>query len=470
MALDRALQQYRRGFILIDTLAIVAGFFLAHGIRHGSFFRLPPAYAVALPYSVLVFLLAFRSLGVYERYTGGLREALNLFFGVSAGMAGVLVLPFFYRGFSYSRLTALLFAALTLLLSLHFRHLYRAFLDISLGRSQWLKRVLVIGQSGLATSLLRELTEHKSDYVPVSIDGDSSPKRGTLPEVVLANPAAIMEKSAPDLVVVADPDLDEEAQRRIIDACLDRNIHWKVVPHVPAPPDQDVALSVVAGVALLGSKGNNITGFNYVLKRVVDIGASVLLLLLFSPLLLAVAIAIKAFSRGPVFFAQERIGYRGRPFKFYKFRSMHVSNDESIHQDFAKKWIEGDEKAEFKDSGIKVYKITEDPRIIPWVGAFIRKFSIDELPQLFNVIKGDMSLVGPRPCLPYEAEMYRRWHKMRFDALPGITGLWQVSGRNRLSFDQMVALDIRYLQNWSLGLDLQIMVKTPYIILFDKAY
>ncbi|HHN74666.1 MAG TPA: sugar transferase, partial [Acidobacteria bacterium] len=103
-------------------------------------------------------------------------------------------------------------------------------------------------------------------------------------------------------------------------------------------------------------------------------------------------------------------------------------------------------------------------------GAFIRKFSIDELPQLFNVIKGDMSLVGPRPCLPYEAEMYRRWHKMRFDALPGITGLWQVSGRNRLSFDQMVALDIRYLQNWSLGLDLQIMVKTPYIILFDKAY
>ncbi|MDQ7008083.1 MAG: sugar transferase, partial [Acidobacteriota bacterium] len=229
-------------------------------------------------------------------------------------------------------------------------------------------------------------------------------------------------------------------------------------------------LSVVAGIPLLGSKGNNITGFNYVLKRLVDIAVSAVLLVIFSPLMLLVALAIKIFSKGPVLFSQERIGYRGRPFKFYKFRSMHVANDPSIHQDYVKKWIEGDKAAEVQDGDTKVHKITRDPRIIPWVGPFIRKFSIDELPQLFNVIKGDMSLVGPRPCLPYEAEMYRRWHKMRFDALPGITGLWQVSGRNRLSFDQMVALDIRYLQNWSLGLDLQIMAKTPYIILFDKAY
>jgi lipopolysaccharide/colanic/teichoic acid biosynthesis glycosyltransferase len=108
--------------------------------------------------------------------------------------------------------------------------------------------------------------------------------------------------------------------------------------------------------------------------------------------------------------------------------------------------------------------------VIPFIGALIRKFSIDELPQLFNVIRGDMSLVGPRPCLTYERELYQRWHRMRFDVLPGITGLWQVSGRNRLTFEQMVKLDIRYLQNWTLFLDLAIIARTPYTVLFERAY
>ena len=228
---------------------------------------------------------------------------------------------------------------------------------------------------------------------------------------------------------------------------------------------------MLAGVPLLGSKSNNITGFNYFVKRFSDVVIASLLLIIFSPLMLAVAVLIKVFSRGPVLFVQERVGYRGRLFHFYKFRSMHVDNDPSIHQEYVKKWINGSEEAVLEDEdGVKVHKLTRDPRIIPYIGPFIRKFSIDELPQLFNVIKGDMSLVGPRPCLPYEVDMYKRWHKMRFDVLPGITGLWQVSGRNRLSFDEMVSLDIRYLQNWSLSLDLVIMLKTPFVILFDKAY
>jgi len=123
-----------------------------------------------------------------------------------------------------------------------------------------------------------------------------------------------------------------------------------------------------------------------------------------------------------------------------------------------------------KDGGTTVHKLTHDPRIIPFIGSLIRKSSIDELPQLFNVLKGDMSLVGPRPCLRYEMEDYKVWHKARFDALPGITGLWQVSGRNRLTFDEMVRLDINYLQNWTFSKDLLILLKTPYIVLFDKAY
>ncbi|UCF67302.1 MAG: sugar transferase, partial [Acidobacteriota bacterium] len=402
---------------------------------------------------------------------------LNVVLGVVSGMAVVLALSFFYRGFSYSRLTALYFVILAPVLALHGRYLYRTVLDLMFGHSQWLKRVIVVGDTQPSRQILDELIHHKSDYLPLGIVSRDPTENGVRVGQdkvrilgTVSDCDAIIETQQPDLVILADADLSQEEQLRILEVCFERNIHWKIVPKVVTPPDQDIGLSVVAGLPLLGSKGNNITGFNYVLKRVVDVVAASLLMLLLSPLMLVVAALIRFLSPGPVLFSQVRVGYRGRPFEFYKFRSMHLSNDDSVHRDYVQKWINGGSDAELQDGKSVVHKLTDDPRIIPYVGAFIRKFSIDELPQLLNVLKGDMSLVGPRPCLPYEVEMYRRWHKMRFDALPGITGLWQVSGRNRLSFDQMVALDIRYLQNWSLGLDLSIMAKTPYVILFDKAY
>ena len=151
-------------------------------------------------------------------------------------------------------------------------------------------------------------------------------------------------------------------------------------------------------------------------------------------------------------------------------RSMHHNTDESIHEEYVKNWINNGKESAIKDGNIEVHKLTNDPRIIPHIGKFIRKYSIDELPQLFNVLNGDMSLVGPRPCLQYEMEQYKPWHKARFDALPGITGLWQVSGRNRITFDEMVRLDISYLQNWSFEKDIIILLKTPFVVLFDKAY
>lgn len=476
MVMGRSIRQYRTGFVLVDLLGLLLAFFLAHGMRHGHFFAIPQAYVYALPYTLLIFLLCFRSFRLYDYQSGGLREVLRLAAAVTAGMALMLALSFFYRGFSYSRLTVVFFGFLAVAMPLHFRLLYRTALDLVFGRSQWLKRVLIIGDSPSSLLLLEELHHSKSDYSAIGVLSareNPEPLFGPHRVPVLGSLDAaedVILKGQPDLVVLADPDLPDTVQRRIVEFCLDRNIHWLQVPRITAPPEQDVGLTVVGNVALLGSKGNNITGFNYFLKRTVDSIISGGLLLLLSPLFLVVALLIKAFSRGPVFFSQVRIGYRGRPFKFYKFRSMRVSSDDSIHRDYVKSWIHGDENAALDDGGVVVHKITKDPRIIPFVGSIIRKFSIDELPQLFNVLKGDMSLVGPRPCLPYEVELYDRWHRMRFDALPGITGLWQVSGRNRLTFDQMVALDVRYLQNWSLTLDLYIMAKTPYIVFFDKAY
>jgi exopolysaccharide biosynthesis polyprenyl glycosylphosphotransferase len=475
MALDRSLRQYRTGFVLVDVAAVLCAFLLAHVLRHGAPLSIPEPYLWALPYVALVFLFAFRSMGAYETRRGGIREMVQIAAGVGAGLAGTLALSFFYRGFSYSRLVSIFFAILAFVLVLHFRYLYRAILDLMFGQSQWLKRVLVVGDCAQAKLLLEELRDHKSDYIPLGVlvattQGRPSerygvPVLGTLDEI-----DDVIERLRPDMTIIADPTVAEGDQARIIETCLDRDIHWKIIPRIPAPADQEVGLSVVAGLALLGSKGNNITGFNYLLKRIVDVAAAGALLVLLSPLMAGVAIGVKLLSKGPVLFVQERVGYRAKAFRFYKFRSMHVSSDDSIHREYVKKWINGGSEAELQDGRTVVHKLTRDPRVIPWIGWLIRKFSIDELPQLFNVIKGDMSLVGPRPCLPYEVELYKRNHRMRFDVLPGITGLWQVSGRNRLTFDQMVALDIRYLQNWSIGLDLAIMAKTPYIVFFDKAY
>jgi len=178
-------------------------------------------------------------------------------------------------------------------------------------------------------------------------------------------------------------------------------------------------------------------------------------------------VAIKIDSKGPVIFKQKRLGKDGKPFMFYKFRSMYTDVDDKIHREYLKNLIKNGKAAE---NGGKegVYKIVDDPRITR-VGRFIRKTSLDELPQLFNVLKGDMSLVGPRPGLPYEFEEYEEWHKERIKVLPGITGLWQVSGRNALTFEDMIVLDLYYIENMSPWFDLQIMLKTiPVLVFGDK--
>lgn len=191
-------------------------------------------------------------------------------------------------------------------------------------------------------------------------------------------------------------------------------------------------------------------------KRALDVVGSLLGITAGAPLFLAMAAYIKLVSPGPVFFRQERIGYRARPFSFLKFRTMHVNNDASQHKAYLKQLINSDQPMEKLDA-------ERDPRIIPG-GKVIRKACLDELPQLLNVLKGEMSLVGPRPCLPYEAEEYLRWHTNRFDSRPGMTGLWQVSGKNALTFKQMIRLDISYCREMSLARDLVILLRTPMAI------
>jgi lipopolysaccharide/colanic/teichoic acid biosynthesis glycosyltransferase len=207
-------------------------------------------------------------------------------------------------------------------------------------------------------------------------------------------------------------------------------------------------------------------------KRATDIVGSSLGLLIAAPLFIIIALAIKVTSKGPVLFRQQRVGHFGKPFVFLKFRSMYLNNDPKIHRDYIKQLISGKaEKQPSNGNGLGVYKLTADPRVTR-VGAFLRRTSLDELPQLINVLRGEMSLVGPRPPIPYEVDTYQTWHRRRvLDAKPGITGLWQVSGRSRVGFDEMVRLDVRYAMQRSLWLDLKILLLTPRaVILGEGAY
>jgi lipopolysaccharide/colanic/teichoic acid biosynthesis glycosyltransferase len=197
----------------------------------------------------------------------------------------------------------------------------------------------------------------------------------------------------------------------------------------------------------------------YIMKRAIDIVGSLTALFFLSPVFLVLAVLVKRSSPGPVFFKQKRMGFMGRQFNFLKFRSMYADNDPEIHKKYIESLIQNQQNA----SG--VYKIQNDPRVTP-IGRFLRKSSLDEIPQFLNVLKGEMSLVGPRPPIPYEMEKYSCWHKRRVrEVKPGITGLWQVYGRSRTTFDEMVRLDIRYINEQSGWLDFKIILQTPRAVL-----
>jgi lipopolysaccharide/colanic/teichoic acid biosynthesis glycosyltransferase len=203
------------------------------------------------------------------------------------------------------------------------------------------------------------------------------------------------------------------------------------------------------------------------LKRAIDLVASAIALVLLSPVLLLVAVAIKLTSKGPVLIRQTRVGQYGRNFTLLKFRSMYADCDHNIHKEYVTRFIAGAADVIHTDgNGKGVYKLTKDPRVTPF-GQILRKTSLDEVPQFFNVLRGEMSLVGPRPAMPYEVDRYETWHRRRMlAAKPGITGLWQVHGRSSTSFDEMVRLDLKYVETASLALDLKIMLQTPRAVFF----
>jgi exopolysaccharide biosynthesis polyprenyl glycosylphosphotransferase len=229
---------------------------------------------------------------------------------------------------------------------------------------------------------------------------------------------------------------------------------------------QKVAPGALGQLPLVELFADPLRGFWGSLKRAVDVAAAAGLLVFLSPLLGFIAFAVRWDSRGPALFRQRRMGRDGRPFTLYKFRTMAHGADESSHRDYLEKLIDGGDggRGNEVERHQPLFKLNDDRRVTR-VGRLLRPLSLDELPQLLNVLTGDMSLVGPRPAIEYEVERYRSWQRKRLDVSPGLTGLWQVSGRNRLSFEEMVRLDVYYIENWSPWMDLRILLQTPAAIL-----
>jgi exopolysaccharide biosynthesis polyprenyl glycosylphosphotransferase len=239
-------------------------------------------------------------------------------------------------------------------------------------------------------------------------------------------------------------------------------LHRHALTHPATSDNRETADLLLSGLHL-----STVARVRAGLKRLLDITASALLLLLTSPVFVLVAALMKLKSPGPVFFRQARVGGQGRSFMMLKFRTMHVNNDASMHKQFVSQMIKGvaPTGGGSKDTA---FKIVNDPRVTP-IGRVLRQTSLDELPQLWNVLRGDMSLVGPRPPLQYEVEQYKPWHYRRvLEAKPGITGLWQVSGRSRTTFDEMVRLDLRYAKNPSAWADIKILLATPRAVISGK--
>jgi exopolysaccharide biosynthesis polyprenyl glycosylphosphotransferase len=260
-------------------------------------------------------------------------------------------------------------------------------------------------------------------------------------------------------VIIADPDFPQERALDLVDRCHQRGVTVHVAPSTMEILIDRAEFSPGESVPLFTLRPPVFDGIQFAVKRTFDLVLATIGLVLISPLLLASALAVKLSSRGPVIYRSVRPGIAGKPFRCFKFRTMRADAD-----------IPQDELEQLNESSGALFKIRDDPRLTP-VGRFLRRFSIDELPQLVNVVRGEMSLVGPRPLPMRDFERLEEWHKKRYLVLPGITGLWQVSGRSELDFDDLVRLDFLYLERWSVFLDLSIMIKTiPAVLTRRGAY
>jgi exopolysaccharide biosynthesis polyprenyl glycosylphosphotransferase len=423
-------------------------------------------------------LLVLLIRGVYRlpRSAGLLDEATLLTGGITTAMAGVILWAFFLR-FAPSRLVFMYAWVGAIALLLARRVVTRACRRWLWSRGHFVDRVLIVGATPAGQRVIQAMTARPAlGYRVVGFaDEAGDAQRGSLRtatehRVVETNwlgqfdqVGQLVEDHDVDEVIIALSSADQDQVLDIVNQCRARDVSFKVVPDLFQLALDRVDLGEVAGIPLIGIRGASITGRSYQVKRAIDLALTLLLLSIMAVPMAIIALLIRHDSPGPVFVSQRRIGRDGRPFPLLKFRTM-VDGAERLRADLMASHVGGG------GADPRLFKVPNDPRLTR-VGRHLRRLSLDELPQLIHVLRGEMSVVGPRPPLPEEVEGYEEWHRQRLMVTPGLTGLWQVNGRSHLSFDEMVRLDLYYAEHWSPWLDIKIVLRTiPAVLTGNGAY
>jgi exopolysaccharide biosynthesis polyprenyl glycosylphosphotransferase len=385
---------------------------------------------------------------------------------------------FEFRAFSYARGVFVVDFLFVLLSVGMIRLLMRSVQTFARRRQINLIPTLVVGRGHEASLFIREMRERPALGYRVigvvdtqSAEPDEADVYEGVPVVgsLQALPETIRDSGANE-VIIADPQVNGDALFEVMMRCgRRRGVEFRIAPSLFNCLPRKTEIDQIGVLPMIRLFREPLSSGARILKRTSDLLISALSIALLAPLWLLIALLIKLDSRGPVFYTQERVGMDGRLFLLYKFRTMDANADSELHREYQRAFIAGRAEANLGNEQKPTYKLLADPRITR-VGKLLRKTSIDEVPQLWNVLLGDMSVVGPRPPIPYEVEAYELWHRKRLDMKPGLTGLWQVSGRNRLPFEEMVRLDLFYIENWSLLLDLKIIVRTGFVMLGREGY
>lgn len=414
-----------------------------------------------------IWIVVFRAVDLYRFRAGGANETAAIVKGCSIA-ALLTVLAGFLGHIEVSRLTVTLGYLFSIPVVFVGRIAARDLIRNIYSNPRIKIPLVVIGFNDLGRYLFDQVCDEMTPYEPVGFldeDPQAHQYRG-LP--VLPGIARLAELASIHPCIeaaVAMPDASRERNEQVLHLCDEHRVRWWLVPWVFNIPPAGLRVDMMGVVPLLSLRGSNIEGLNLLFKRAFDVVIASILLIIAAPILLIGALAIWIEDGRPILFKQFRVGIHGQPFEFLKLRSMRTAARDDAHREYVRKWItQGDGAADAEHGGEKIFKLVKDDRITR-VGRIIRRYRIDELPQLINVLRGDMSIIGPRPAVPYEIEQYQGWHRRRLDAAPGITGLWQVSGGNRLSFDDMVRLDVKYIEDWSFLSDLKILARTVPVLL-----
>ena len=468
--------QWQALLVTVDILLILVAFAGAYAMRYlwqlGR--TVDPANQVGIQaylgfaiLLVVVCLLSFRFSRVYPYKVGRSVVEETYMIGTATTLAVVVLsgINLVYEPLSYSRLlylyTALLiilFLGLSRLLivaaRLHLRH-------YGIG----VKRVLLVGAGDVGRMVMRTvMARPELGYQVVGFLDDNVTKGQT--DIgpfkalgPLENCQEVLTQQAIDDMIICLPWQSHRMVQRLLHICEQQHIRAQIVPDFFQLTKHQLQVEELDGIPLLSSRNLSIQGWNFVLKRAADLFLTTVFVLVTLPLTALIVLAIRLDSIGPIIYKQTRIGKNGKPFICYKFRSMVIDADAQRNQ-----------IAQMNEATGPLFKMRNDPRTTR-VGQWLRRYSLDELPQFYNVLRGEMSLIGPRPNLPHEVAQYQEWHKKRLSVSPGITGLWQVSGRSDLTFDEMVLLDIYYVENWSLALDLHILLRSiPAVVKGRGAY